>query len=385
METINIVNNNDHKIIIQNILITNQYELMIRCNKFFESGYLAKNNLSIEETKDFFNKQKFINWDMFIELINLDFEMYDTYTKNNLNTSEDLDDVPKSPELIEFLLNMDLNLEQNLINWDCCNEIIFLLIFKNLCSNDTICDKTIDLMIKNNWIHLFTECTNIYDETILFYIISKCSESIIIKMLKQNLIDIGWKDKDSNNLIHWTCKRNFVNMFDWVFANYPDNKLFEEKNNDKRTPIHIACIENNLNLTKLLEEKNQEQIVNLDSYLKTHIHYAIINGNKDLVLYLLKKYAESDFNFTPDLFYYTIVYQDEETIEYFIDNTNLNINDTNLFRTLELCIIKKHYSIMYNYSHKKSTIMTHNFLHNFFNSYDGHCMDDFFNDDIFIY
>lgn len=378
METINIINNYDQKIITQNILITNQKKLIDGCKNLFESGYLAKENLSMEEAKDYLNELKFINWDLFIDLINLDFEIYKPNTKTKLNTLEYLIET-NSAKLINFLLNMDLNLEQNLINWDYANKKIFLLIFKNFYSNDTIINNTIDLMIKNNWVHLFNIQTNTYNKSILFCLISKCSETIIIKMLDQRLIDIDWKDNYSNNLIHWTCKRNLLNVFSWILSNYPDNKLIYKKNKGGRIPIHIACIKNNLNLTKLLEEKTIEPIIDLDS--KTHIHYAIKYGNMDLVLYLLDKYVRSDFNFTPQLFYDIIIFQDEKVVRYFIDNTNLNITDTNLFWTLGLCGSKKYYSIIYKYISKKSLSILYNFYQELTNSYNGRPIDDLFDYD----
>lgn len=375
METINIINNFEQKIITQNILITNQKKLIVRCKKLFESEYLANENLLVEEVMEYINKQKFINWDLFIDLINLDFEIYKSGSTTKLNSLEYLIET-KSTKLIEFLLTMDLNSEQNTINWISCDKNVFLLLFKNFYSNDMIINKTIDLLVKNNWTHLVNNNTIRINNSVIFYSVSKCSESTVIKMLEQKLIDFDWKDNYSNNLIHWACKRNYQKLFDWVFTNYPDNNLFNVANKGGRTPIHIACIKNNLYLTKSLEEKNIEP--KIDSNSKTHIHYGIKYGSKDLVLYLLKEYIESDLYFGPELFYDVIAFQDEEVVQYFIANTNLNINDTNLFWTLGLCASKKYYSTIYSYSKKKSLRMIYNFLYELSHSYDGHHVDDFF-------
>ena len=272
---------------------------------------------------------------------------------------------------------MDLNSEQNTINWISGDKNIFLLIFKNFYSNDTIINDTINLMIKNNWIHLFNNSTN---KSILFYLVSKCSETICLKMLEHKLIDIDWKDNYSNNLIHWACKRNYIKLFDMINTTHPDNQLFNAKNKGGRTPVHIACIKNNLILTKLLDEKNIKLTVDYDSNYKTHIHYGIKYGSKDLVLYLLKKYVESDFNYGSELFYDIITYQDEEVVDYFISNTNLNINETNLFWTLALCVSKKYYSTMYSYGKKKTSNIIYKFIHELSYSYDGHIVDDLYDD-----
>lgn len=377
METINIINNYEQKIITQNILITNQYKLIMRCKNFFEYGFLNKENLSVVEVMEYFNKQKFINWDLFIDLINLDFKIYKPGTKTKLNTLEYLVET-ESTKLIEFLLTIDLNSEQNKINWLSCDKNIFLLLFKKFYLNDTIINKTIDLMIKNDWSHLFDNSTPELNKSILFYLVSKCSESIIIKMLEKNIIKIDWKDNYLNNLFHWACKKNNVKLFEWILTNYPDNQLFNAVNKGGRSPIHIACIKNNLYLTKLLEEKNIKPIV--DSNFKTHIDYAVKYSSKDLVLYLLKKYIKSGHYFTTELFYDIISYQDEEVVENFITNTNLNINDTNLFWTLGLCVSKKYYSTLCLYGIKKSKLILYDFLHELSHSHDGHLMDDFFED-----
>lgn len=380
MDTINIVNNYDQKIITQNILITNQYKLITRCKNFFESGYLTKENLSVDEVQEYMNKQKFINWDLFIDLINLDFETYCQGSKTKLNSLEYLIET-KSTKTIEFLLNMDLNSEQNTINWVSGEKNIFLLIFKNFNSNDTIIENSIELMVKNNWTHLFDNKTNNFNNSILFYSVSKCSETNIIKMLENKLIKIDWKDNYSNNLIHWACKRNYIKLFDWIFSNYPDNKLFDAKNKGGRTPTHIACIKNNLVLVKLLEEKNIKLSVDYDYDSKTHIHYAIKNGSKDLVLYLLKKYIESDMYFDPKLFYDIITFQDEEVVEYFITNTNLNINDTNLFWTMGLFYQKQMYSQIIKYSKKKLLMSIIDYFNDVPKYYDGRYIGDMFDYD----
>jgi ankyrin repeat protein len=382
METINIINNYDQKIITQNILITNQKKLIVRCKNLFKFEFLNKENLLVEEVMEYINKQKFINWDLFIDLINLDFEIYKSGSKTKLNSLEYLIET-KSTKLIEFLLTMDLNSEQNTINWISSDKNIFLLLFKNFYSNNAIINKIIDLMIKNNWIHLFNNLTTRTNNSILFYSISKCSESIILKMLENKLIEIDWKDNYSNNLIHWACKRNYLKLFDWIFTNYPDNQLYDTVNKGGRAPIHIACIKNNLCLTKLLEEKNIEPTI--DSNSKTHIHYGIKYGSKDLVLYLLKEYIETDFNFDHELFYDVITFQDEEVVEYFISNTNLKINDSNLFWTMGLFYQKQMYSQIIEYSKKKLSYILYNFLYELSHSYDGHRMDDFFDDDVSIY
>lgn len=375
METVSIINNFDQKIIMENILITNQYKLTSECKKIFEQGTLNKENLSIEEAKKYLDKQKFINWDLFINLINLDFKFYKPNTYKKLNTLEYLIET-KSINLINFLLNMDLNTELNLINWNTDN--IFLLIFKNFYSNDNIINKTIELIIKNKWETIFNEELYLSNNLLLSSIVSKCSETVIIKMLELKLIQINWEDKYSNNLIHFACKRNMTNLFNWVMEKHSDSYIFYKQNKGGRTPVHLACIKNNLGLTKLLEEKNST--LNMDINSKYHIDYAVKYGDKDLVLYLLNQYGQSDFNFTSEQFYEIIKYQDGEVVEYFLNSKFINIRNTNLLWTLCLCGYKKIYSQMYLYGRQKIFTSIIDFLTAPSRYYDGRHIDYIFND-----
>ena len=63
METINIINNCNQKIIIENMLIINQYKLLNLCKNIFESEYIKQNNLSNKEIKNFLDEKKFINFE----------------------------------------------------------------------------------------------------------------------------------------------------------------------------------------------------------------------------------------------------------------------------------------------------------------------------------
>lgn len=353
MDTINIINNLDQKIIIHNILITNQYKLIEMCKIFFEQKNIFNENTTINEVKEYIDEQKFINWEMFIDLINLDFKIYKPNTKIKLNTLEYLIET-KSGKLINFLLSMDLNSKENTINWITENNNIFLLIFKNFHSDNNIINKTIDLIKKNNWEKIFEENFKIYSKTIISYAITKCSENVLIRMLDLNIIPIDWKDSYSNNIIHWACKRNFCKLFNHILENESDTDLIHKHNKGKRTPLHLACIKNNFDLTKLLEENNVK--LNIDSNDKTHINYAVKYGDEKLVLYLLNIHMELDFNIYFDinqLFYQIIKYQNENVLNYFMKNNFINIKETNFIWTILLFSYKGNYLQMLSYGKKK--------------------------------
>ena len=62
METINIINNFDSKIIMENMLITNQSKLLDLIIEIFEFGDLSNKDIILDKqiVSEYLNKQKFI-------------------------------------------------------------------------------------------------------------------------------------------------------------------------------------------------------------------------------------------------------------------------------------------------------------------------------------
>ena len=83
------------------------------CKNIFEKGILREKNLSTKEIKEFIDKQNFINWDLFVNLVNLESKL-DNSDKNSLQYLIR----SKSFELIEFMLDCELDLGFNIINWE---------------------------------------------------------------------------------------------------------------------------------------------------------------------------------------------------------------------------------------------------------------------------
>ena len=378
METIIIINNFDQKIIIENLLITNQYKLLNMCRNIFEFGYLSEKNLSIQDIKDYLDKQNFINLELFINLINLESEFYNPSTKTKTNSLKYLVET-KSYKLIEFLLDLNLEHESNLINWDKyynkINNLEFLL--KKLHENDSIINKIIDLIIKKNDHDNFFKKDDSNKKSCTFCIVSKCSESIIIRLLELNLIKIDWIDNYSNNLIHWSCKRNFTNLFNLLVSSDLNN--LNNLNNGNRSPLHLACINNNINFVKIMIDK-QVKLELIDIDYNYPLNYAIKYGNSELVKLLLEQNLNLISN-NSNFFYQIIQYQNEDMVKYFIDKNFIDINKTNLIWTLLYCGTKKYYSQMYSYGTKKVSSLLYYILDEFTNSYNGHYINDYIEND----
>lgn len=379
---INIINNFDQKILMENMLITNQYKLLNMCKSIFESESYKEKKLSVEETKDFIDRQDFINWKLFIKLINLQSEFVDPYnkTKSNSNSMEYLIRT-NSHELLEFLLDPELNSNKNLVNfvnWEkqFTNTTNLVLMFKFFCQNDNVINQIIDLAIKNNYTDLFKK-QNKNNKSSLDLVITKCSESVILRLLELNLIQTNWLDSYSNSLVHWACKRNLNKLFGWFVDE--DNKhsiSFDQQNNGGRTPLHIACINNNIDFVKILLDNNVRFELK-DNESNYPLNYAIKYGSAELIKLLSDQYLNIMLA-NSDIFYQIIWHHDENTVKYFIDNNIFNMDGTSLVWTTLLCVYKKYYRQMYSYGSKKILAMLYNIIYEYHNTYNGHYIGDMF-------
>lgn len=369
MEILNIINNFDSKIIKENMLITNQPKLLNLIIKIFESGSI-NDITNIKNVKEYLDKQKFINWELFLNLINLDTTFYSYKTKfNSLNYIIK----SKSVKLIVFLLNLTLeNYKTEFIEEKIYWIDVFVDIIRQLYSNDIIINKLIDLvLIDNQYKELLNKqiCGN---KTTLYYLITKCSETIILRLIENNLVQLDWEDNYCNNLLHWACKRNFPLLLNLAIEN---NLNLNKSNKGGKTPLHLTCIKNNIILTKLLI-KNKVNLKIVDLELNAPINYAIKYGSPELVKLLLNE----DIN-DPNLFYQIIKYQDENLITYFIDENIIDINKTSWFHTILLFGNKKMYSHIITYSKKKIFMSIIDCLLNIHKYNDGHYIEDTFYDD----
>ena len=382
METINIINNFDSKIIMENMLITNQSKLLELIINEFEFGYLSNKDLVLDKqnVSEHLNKKKFINWNLFLNLINLNTTCYSQKTKSKTNSINYIIS-SKSIRLVEFLLDLTLKnysngetklAEEEQIDW----TGVFVNIIRQMYMSDTIINKLIDLVLADNqYRDLLNEKIH-KDKTTLFYLVSKCSETIILRLVETNLIQWDWEDDYANGLIHWACKRNLTQLLDLVIKN---NLNLDKTNKGGKTPLHLACIKNNIGIVKLLvnEKVDMEQI---DLVSNAPINYAIKYGKSELVKLLLDQDISLGLD-SSDIFYQIIKYQDVELVSYFIDTNLVDIDKTSWIWTSILFGNKFMYSQLIQYTRKKIFVSTINFFINFSNYYDGKYIGDMFDDD----
>lgn len=382
METINIVNNFDLKIIMENMLITNQSKLLELIINEFEFGYLSNKDLVLDKqnVSEHLNKKKFINWNLFLNLINLNTTCYSQKTKLKTNSLNYIIS-SKSTRLIEFLLDLTLKnyssgetklVEEEQINW----SGVFVNIIRQMYANDTIINKLIDLvLVDNQYRDLLNEKIH-KDKTTLFYLVSKCSETIILRLVETNLIQWNWEDDYANGLVHWACKRNLTQLLDLVIKN---NLNLDKTNKGGKTPLHLACIKNNIGIVKLLiDNKVDMEIIDLES--NAPINYAVKYGKSELVKLLLDQDISLGLN-SGDIFYQIIKYQNRELVSYFIDTNLVDINKTNWIWTTILFGTKSMYSQFFQYSSKKIHTTIVDYIINMHKYYNGRYIGDIFDDD----
>lgn len=317
--------------------------------------------------------------DLFLNLINLNTTCYSQKTKLKTNSLNYIIG-SKSIRLTEFLLDLTLKnysngetkfTEEEYINW----YEVFVCIIRRMYTSDLIINKLIDLVLADNKYRDLLNKKIYGNKTTLFYFVSKCSETVILKLVETNLIYLDWEDDYSNGLVHWACKRNLTQLLDLVIKN---NLNLDKTNKGGKTPLHLACIKNNIEIVKLLINKKVNlELIDLESNVP--INYAIKCGKSELVKLLLDQYISSGLD-SEELFYQLIKYQDGELVSYFIDTNLVDINKTSWFWTSILFGTKSMYYQLIQYSMKKIFITIIDYITNMHKYYDGHYVGDIFDD-----
>ena len=364
-----VIHNFEQKQLIENFLILNQKKLLDRLIELFEleSSDLENviNFLNQQNIIDFINEQKFINFSMFVSLINLDTCFL--YKNNKIKSLHYLIK-KKSINLLNFLL--DLNQQIYPINWklNLKNSQLNILdyIFKKLYWNEKIILKILDTKyFQENQMYKSIDNKN----KSLFWLVTKCDETSILKAIELNILDFNWKDSYSNKLIHWACKKNYEKLFNYLVTNKID---LEQPNLSGKKPIHLTCIKNNIKMVKLLIDCNV-CLESIDNDLKKPIDYAIKYGNSELVYLLIDKHIELKNN----IIYDVIDYQDKNVFENFLNKDLINISESYFIWIVSKLILKKYYSQIYKYTSIKINYWIKNYLGNLPNFYiDGHYIGD---------
>ncbi len=356
MDIVNIINNFDQNILMENILIINQIKLLNLVIELLEIE--SKNEeLTYEYISKSLNEKKFLNWDLFIRLINLN----STFLYHNkLYTSLFYFVEKKCIKILSFLLDLD----ENVINWENTNAFdnqnIFHQIFKKLYKHDNLILKIIH---NNNKFNYLLNKMDIINKTPIDYLISNCSEDLILESLDNMIIGLDYIDLFNNTLVHLAVKRKFIKLIEFLIEKKVNLNIL---NLGGRSPIHLSCIKNNIEITKLLVENKVDLEVIDKNFLKP-INYAITNGKIDLIKYLIENNVELDDQIINQI----IKNQDKNTIEYIFNNKSICLSNTEYLTNIFNLLFKGCFYQMYELSVYKLTNSIINFINQPQDYYDG--------------
>lgn len=93
------------------------------------------------------------------------------------------------------------------------------------------------------------------------------------------------KDKLGNTILHRAVLRKHVHVTEWIVATYAEN-MWDMKNNDGATALHLAAGTGALDCVKLLIENSKELSAVIDHTGATPLFYAACYGKLDCLMYL---------------------------------------------------------------------------------------------------
>lgn len=260
MDTINIINNFDHQILQTNLLMLNQKKLTELVINMFESDFsdIDDNVLTLEYVKEYMNKQNFINWELFLILLNLkttiQYEikttcnslMYIFYYFINQN-------IPNY-KMIKFLLKIP----SELICWNVYSKPYDSTVL-NILFDKSIEDKElIDLLINNNSFNkLWTYTNNKKCYCPLGYLLYYNKNiSQIIQLFERKIIDVNekimWNYQMFTPIVFFIKNKNVevIKYFIDLKVNLNDNSVYTQLGSCNKIEIFRMLEDNGFDLMK---------------------------------------------------------------------------------------------------------------------------------------
>jgi hypothetical protein len=271
METVNIINNFNNDILMENIIILNQKKLLDMIIISFEDSFknILSDDLVIQNIIEFFNELSYINWNLFIKLINLKtpFE-YNGKFENKFYSltyilTKILCNTNYTTNFVEFLLR----LPKGLINWEVKGKIS---------KNNTLMMLLGNTKFKNNpkIINYILE-SDLFDESMWYEknlhnlnpinILLNYPEEIISKAFDLNKFNFNHDlmvyrnhKQKSFRIINYLIEKEYLSLVKKIFKSGIELKYNYNKTNTDLVIHHIIinsiCWTNNLEFFKLAIE-----------------------------------------------------------------------------------------------------------------------------------
>ena len=208
METISIINSFNEKYLMENLLILNQEKIINLVIDIFENDFkdIDSDNLTLEFVKEHMNKQNFINWELFLRLLNLKttVKFFSWNCSNNLSGKTLLLNsltyifyyyLEKKQTCNQKIIKFLLKLPNDYICWNASNLLIFnkLFMFADIFNTNNF---VLDLVIKHPafdtelWTYIDTE----HESCAVRHFLLNCKNNSTIKeIFNQGKIGIDEK------------------------------------------------------------------------------------------------------------------------------------------------------------------------------------------------
>ena len=368
MDTISIINDVNQNILMENILIINQQKLLDLVINNFEENFKEYDSekITYEHVSDYFNNQNFINWELFIRLMNIETTI--KYKRRDNKVADiksliyilyEIERKNYSTKLIEFLLKIP-----NIIKWNIKSKFtnsyaLCLLLCYSKYNNENI-NKIIiesDIFDSIEW-----KALNDDNKCSIYYYIFNQSESNIIKALenkKINIDDIVYTNKNTNKnkkAISLIIGRELTNVLKYILdCNIINNEILQSSD-----LLYDICIRSNFNMIKMLTEKgidfnlipSNSQIINKPvNYIKS----------QEIILYLIEK---EKIILDNTMFNYCIKNDWYKVLEYYFQNDLIECEQLYKLHTLVNLIYNKHYKYTCHISSLLLKYFTENLKYN---------------------
>jgi hypothetical protein len=299
MDTISIISCFNEKILIENLLILNQKKLTDLVIEIFKNDFkdIDSDDLTLEFVKEYMDKQNFINWELFLRLLNLKTIFQYEYYNSRLRYPEKRF-VNSLLYIFHYLINQNyscnhkliiflLKLPEKMIYWNFYSGPFNTTILNVLFSSDDIFESNnmvLDLLVSNSSIknELWGHIDEFYSTSVGAIFLIKCKNNLMIKQIfDQDKIKINQELKLSDVVV------------------YPIDCLIYSSN--------VECIKYLLDLEVILD--NENIYVQLSHCESVEVFRALDNYNFNL----LKK------NFNGNLLLDVFNIRSEDVLKYFIE------------------------------------------------------------------
>ena len=178
------------------------------------------------------------------------------------------------------------------------------------------------------------------------YVIESDNHEFLKKVLEKEVY-LDLIDNNGTTLLYNQIKYNKLKTLELLLKNSSNQigiNLVDNKDTRGRTPLHYSIIFNNFEALKILIKNNADPYI-INNLGENALFYCLKYQRTNILLFLIDKFPNVNIkNYNGEnLLQASIIYNNDEVINYILDNTNINLNN----RTLEYGITALHQLIVF--------------------------------------